>query len=122
MVLGADVRDGKVSIGGWTEDLDMSIETLIERFLPHGLRQVVCTDISRDGMLQGPSVGLYAQLQRKYAGIDFTVSGGIASLDDIRRLDKAGLRKVIVGKAIYEGRITLAELEQWVAGQGQSHL
>lgn len=122
MVLGADVRDGKVSIGGWTEDLDMSIETLTERFLPHGLRQVVCTDISRDGMLQGPSVGLYTQLQRKYAGIDFTVSGGIASLDDIRRLDKAGLRKVIVGKAIYEGRITLAELEQWVAGQGQSHL
>lgn len=117
MVLGADIREGKVSVGGWLENLDMSIGTLTERFLPHGLRQVVCTDISRDGMLQGPSISLYTQLQRNYAQVDFTVSGGISSMDDIRRLDKEGLRKVIVGKAIYEGCITLAELEQWAAGQ-----
>ncbi len=120
MVLGADIREGKVSVSGWLENLDMSIETLTERFLPHGLRQVVCTDISRDGMLQGPSVSLYKRLQRSYDQVDFTVSGGIASMDDIRRLDKEGLRKVIVGKAIYEGCITLNELEQWAAGLDRS--
>lgn len=120
MVLGADIREGKVSVSGWLENLDMSIETLTERFLPHGLRQVVCTDISRDGMLQGPSVSLYKRLQQSYDQVDFTVSGGIASMDDIRRLDKEGLRKVIVGKAIYEGYITLNELEQWAAGLDRS--
>lgn len=120
MVLGADIREGKVSVSGWLENLDMSIETLTERFLPHGLRQVVCTDISRDGMLQGPSVSLYKRLQQSYDQVDFTVSGGIASMDDIRRLDKEGLRKVIVGKAIYEGYITLNELEQWTAGLDRS--
>ena len=117
MVLGADVREGKVSVSGWQEDLNLSIETLIDKFRPHGLNQVICTDISRDGMLQGPSFDLYSQLQNAYPDIDFTVSGGISSMDDIRRLDSMNLRKVIIGKAIYEGRISLKEIETYIISQ-----
>ncbi|MBQ2268867.1 MAG: 1-(5-phosphoribosyl)-5-[Bacteroidaceae bacterium] len=117
MVLGADVREGKVSVSGWQEDLNLGIEALIDTFQPHGLRQVICTDISRDGMLQGPSFDLYTQLQTAYPDIDFTVSGGISSMDDIRRLNSLNLRKVIIGKAIYEGRISLKEIETYIITQ-----
>lgn len=113
MVLGADVRDGKISVNGWQEDLAVTIEELIDGFLPMGLSQVVCTDITRDGMLQGPTDELYVQLQERYPMVDFTVSGGIGSMADIERLNEKGLRKVIVGKAIYENRITLKDIEQW---------
>ena len=113
MVLGADVRNSKVSVNGWQEDLAVTIEELIDGFIPMGLSQVVCTDITRDGMLQGPSDELYVKLQSSYPSVDFTVSGGIGSMADIERLDEKGLRKVIIGKAIYENRITLKDIEQW---------
>lgn len=113
MVLGVDVREGRVSVNGWQEDLSLGIDDVVEEFLPQDLKQVVCTDISRDGMLQGPSFDLYTDLQHRYEGVDFTVSGGISSMADIGRLDELGLRRVIVGKAIYENRITLKEIERW---------
>ena len=113
MVLGADVRNGKVSVNGWLEDLAVTIEELIDGFLPMDLSQVVCTDITRDGMLQGPTDELYVKLQSRYLSVDFTVSGGIGSMADIERLNEKGLRKVIVGKAIYENRITLKDIERW---------
>lgn len=114
MILGADVRNGKVSVNGWLEDLAISIEELIDGFLPYGLNQVICTDITKDGMLEGPSFGLYTDLQSQYESVDFTVSGGIASMADIERAEELKLCKVIVGKAIYENRITLKEIEQWL--------
>ena len=107
LILGADVRDGVVAIQGWTERSERTAPELIETFLPAGLRQVVCTDISRDGMLCGPAVALYADLQRRFPQVESTVSGGVSSPDDIARLEREGLRSVIVGKALYEGRITL---------------
>ena len=107
LILGADVRDGVVAIQGWTERSERTAPELIETFLPAGLRQVVCTDISRDGMLCGPAVALYADLQRRFPQVEITVSGGVSSPDDIARLEREGLRSVIVGKALYEGRITL---------------
>ncbi len=110
MVLGADVKGGRVSVNGWQEEVDLTIDQLIDRFLPLGLSQVICTEISRDGMLQGPATELYVRLQKKYPTIDVTVSGGISSRADIDQLRQLGLRKVIVGKAIYEGRIKLEEL------------
>lgn len=110
MVLGADVKGGRVSVNGWREEVDLTIDQLIDRFLPLGLNQVICTEISRDGMLQGPATELYVRLQKKYPTIDITVSGGISSRADIEQLRQLGLRKVIVGKAIYEGRIKLEEL------------
>ena len=114
IVLGADLRDGKVSVNGWLEDMELTIEQLIDGFLPHGLSQVICTDISRDGMLQGPSFDLYTRLQDSYDKVDFTVSGGISSMKDIEQCHEMGLRKVIVGKAIYENRITLKDIERWL--------
>ena len=107
LILGAVVRDGVEAIQGWTERSERTAPELIETFLPAGLRQVVCTDISRDGMLCGPAVALYADLQRRFPQVEITVSGGVSSPDDIARLEREGLRSVIVGKALYEGRITL---------------
>mgnify|MGYP002543719247 FL=1 len=111
VILGADVRDGKVATHGWLRESELGVDELIDRFAPCGLNQVICTDISKDGMLQGPSFGMYGRLQTRYSVINITVSGGVGSLDDILKLNDMGLRSVIVGKAIYEGRITLKELE-----------
>ncbi|WP_298063581.1 1-(5-phosphoribosyl)-5-[(5-phosphoribosylamino)methylideneamino]imidazole-4-carboxamide isomerase [uncultured Rikenella sp.] len=112
IVLGADTKGGKVAINGWREAAETDVQTIVRRFAARGLRQVICTDISRDGMLAGPNFGLYAALQTEFPGVEITVSGGIATTDDLVRLDAMGLRSVIVGKAIYEGRITLKELER----------
>ena len=114
LILGADINDGRVAINGWLEKSRQTIDALIDRFVPHGLSEVICTDISKDGMLQGPTFDLYARLQEKYPEQGIIVSGGISKMDDIRRLDEMHLRHVIVGKAIYEGRITLEELKQWL--------
>ena len=103
---------GSVAIQGWLESSALSAPELIGRFLPQGLAQVICTDISRDGMLCGPSAAFYAELQSRFPAVEITVSGGISGMDDIGELDRQGLRSVIVGKALYEGRITLKELER----------
>lgn len=112
IILGSDTKAGKVAINGWLESSETDVQTIVRRFAERGLRQVICTDISRDGMLEGPNFELYTTLQSEFPEVDITVSGGISSLDDIVRLDDMGLRSVIVGKAIYEGRITLKDLER----------
>lgn len=112
LILGADVNDGRVAINGWMDQSEQTIESLIDRFTPHGLREVICTDIAKDGMLQGPSFDLYARLQAAYPELDIIVSGGISAMDDIYRLNEMNLRHVIVGKAIYEGRISLEEIRR----------
>ncbi len=114
MILGADVRDGQIAVKGWLEQVPVGIDALVERFLPLGLKECIVTDISRDGMLQGPSTPLYQRLQQAFPAVSFTVSGGISSVEDIRTLDSLGLRKVIVGKALYEQRITLKDLKEWL--------
>ncbi|MBQ0043920.1 MAG: 1-(5-phosphoribosyl)-5-[(5-phosphoribosylamino)methylideneamino]imidazole-4-carboxamide isomerase [Bacteroidales bacterium] len=125
MVLGADVRKSEdklnmfgepmfnIAVKGWQESVELTIENLIDRFLPLGLNQAIVTDISRDGMLLGPNSPLYVGLQERYQSVDFTVSGGISSMDEIVALDKAGLRKVIIGKAIYENKISLEDIRRW---------
>ena len=112
LILGADIRDGKAAVQGWTEASELSAQELIAQFAPQGLSQVICTDIARDGMLCGASAEFYAALQGQFPGVEITVSGGIGSMADIEALDGAGLRSVIVGKALYEGRITLEELKR----------
>ena len=112
IVLALDVRidaAGRrtIAVSGWQESSGVVIEDLIRAFEPAGLRHVLTTDISRDGMLCGPAVALYADLQRRFPQVEITVSGGVSSPDDIARLEREGLRSVIVGKALYEGRITL---------------
>lgn len=112
MVLGADVKDGKIAVGGWLSTEDVTIEELISRFIPHGLNQVIVTDVSKDGMLEGPNINLYLKLQEIFPTVEVTVSGGISHINDIIELKEKGLRKVIVGKAIYEGYVTLEQLHE----------
>ncbi len=116
IILGADTKDGKVAINGWLESSQMSVDELIERFAAAGLSQVICTDIAQDGTLEGASTPLYVALQERFPQIDITVSGGISSADDILSLNDHNLRSVIVGKAIYEGRITFEQLAKLVGG------
>ncbi|MDE5844396.1 MAG: 1-(5-phosphoribosyl)-5-[(5-phosphoribosylamino)methylideneamino]imidazole-4-carboxamide isomerase [Muribaculaceae bacterium] len=117
MVLGADVSNGKIAVNGWLETDEIGIEDLTERFLPYGLERCIVTEISRDGMLQGPATELYVDLQKRFPDINFTVSGGVSSIDDIIKLDEAGLKSVIVGKAIYENRIPLKFIEEWLQNE-----
>ena len=105
-----DLRDGRIAIAGWLEETPLGAAELIGRFRKQGLQQVICTDIARDGMLCGPATSFYAALQAEFPDVEITVSGGIATLGDLTALDRAGLRSVIVGKALYEGRITLEDL------------
>lgn len=114
MVLGADVRNGKIAVAGWLSEEELTIEEIIGRFAQDGLSQAIVTDITKDGMLKGPSFDLYSQLREKFPSVSLTVSGGISSMDDIFRLAELKLSRVIVGKAIYEGRISLKELERFI--------
>ena len=113
MIFGADVLDSRIRVNGWTEGSEASLDDLLMRFSTHSLSQVVCTDISRDGMLSGPNTQMYLTLQNAFPGIDFTVSGGISADSDIASLDSLSLRRVIVGKAFYEGKISMEELGKW---------
>ncbi len=114
IILGADIKDGKVATHGWLQSSALTAAELIGRFSTAGLTQAICTDISKDGMLQGPAFELYRELQEEFPGVDVTVSGGISSMEDIVRLDAMGLRSVIVGKALYESKITLNELSIFI--------
>ncbi len=114
LVLGADVRNGKVCIHGWEKESQYSAAELIEIFLPFGLNQAVCTEISRDGTLTGPAWDFYIALQREYGNkVCLTVSGGVSSMADVEEADRLGLPRIIVGKAFYEGKITLKEMSKW---------
>lgn len=117
VILGADVRGRNVATHGWLKESQVSIDEIIGWFLPFGLKQLICTDISKDGMLQGPNFPLYVELKDNFPTVDTTLSGGISSMDDIRKAHELGLHSVIIGKAIYEGRITLKDLELWLQNE-----
>ena len=112
IILGADVSDGKICINGWKEKSETLLMPFIERYYNAGVRNVLCTDISRDGMLQGASVSLYKQVMSKFPSLHLIASGGVSSESDINDLDKAGIPAVVFGKAIYEGRVDLGALAQ----------
>lgn len=112
LVLGADARDGRISINGWLEDSPVMLTDFLARYMQAGTRNVLCTDISRDGMLQGPAVGLYKDIMQAYPQCHLIASGGVSCIDDIDRLEEAGIPAVVFGKAIYEGRIDLNELSK----------
>ncbi|MBN9380779.1 MAG: 1-(5-phosphoribosyl)-5-[(5-phosphoribosylamino)methylideneamino]imidazole-4-carboxamide isomerase [Chitinophagaceae bacterium] len=111
-LLGADVKDEKIAVSGWLETTDKWIYDFIEEYLQRGIRQVFCTDVSKDGLLQGPSLALYKNITGKFPQLHFIASGGVSGLDDVYRLEEIGCKGVIIGKAIYEGRITLQELSK----------
>ena len=110
MILGADVRQGKVSINGWLEDSQESLPDFLNRYIQAGTRYVLCTEISRDGTLGGPAIDLYSSVMQAHPQCHLIASGGVSGLQDILDLQQAGIPAVVFGKAIYEGRIDLQEL------------
>ena len=113
MILGADVRNGKISINGWKEDSAEDLLPFLKKYIDHGVKTVLCTEISKDGTLQGPAIELYKQVMAEYPQLHLIASGGVSSLEDIKALDEAGIPAVVFGKAIYEGKINLKELWDW---------
>ena len=110
LILGADVRNGRVSINGWKEDSDVMLEDFLLRYIKEGTKNVLCTEISRDGTLAGPAIELYQSIMRRYPECYLIASGGVGSTDDILALDAAGIPAVVFGKAYYEGRIEMEKI------------
>ncbi len=113
MILGADVRNGKISINGWKEDSAEDLLPFLRKYIDAGVKTVLCTEISKDGTLQGPAIELYKEVMTAYPTLHLIASGGVSSIDDIKTLDRAGIPAVVFGKAIYEGKINLNELWDW---------
>lgn len=110
MILGLDLKDGKMAYGGWLETSDRSISDFLQPMQDAGLKTVLSTDISRDGMLSGPNIQMYKDLQSKFPTLNWIASGGVSNMEDLRRLQKIDVYGVVVGKAYYEGRIRLQEM------------
>ena len=112
-VIGADVKHGKISINGWKEEGDQELYDFINQYKSIGVRNILCTDISRDGMLKGPATGLYVSILNHFPDLNLIASGGISSADDIRSLNENGIPSVIFGKAFYEGRVRFEDLYEF---------
>lgn len=112
IILGADCKDHKIAVSGWGESTSIDIIPFLEGYAHHGVKKVVCTDISKDGMLQGPSTALYKEILGYFPDLYLIASGGVSCFQDIIDLEEAGVPAVILGKAIYENRITLEELNR----------
>ena len=110
MILGADVRHGKISINGWKEDSGEDLLPFLKKYIDAGVKNVLCTEISKDGTLAGPAIELYQEIMAAYPQLHLIASGGVSSKEDIEALDAAGIPAVVFGKAIYEGRIDLSKL------------
>lgn len=113
-LLGADVKEEKIAVSGWTETTDLWIYDFIEKYTAKGIQQVFCTDVSKDGLLEGPAIELYKNIINKFPSLHFIASGGVSSMEDLEDLMEIGCKGVIIGKAIYENRISLPELIQFM--------
>ncbi|MCU0391940.1 MAG: 1-(5-phosphoribosyl)-5-[(5-phosphoribosylamino)methylideneamino]imidazole-4-carboxamide isomerase [Thermoflexibacter sp.] len=114
IILGADVKEGKIAVSGWQETTDISITSFIQSYLQRGVKYVICTDISKDGMLAGTSIDLYKRLRHALPHALLIASGGVSSLQDLIDLKNIGMKGAIIGKAIYEGKISLEELKDFI--------
>ena len=113
-IVGADVKGEKITINGWTKTTDVWIYDFLEENISNGIKQIFCTDVSKDGALEGPSVELYQNIIQKFPHLHFIASGGVSSIDDVHHLHDIGCKGVIIGKAIYENRITLQQLKSFL--------
>jgi len=114
IILGADVKDEKIAVGGWLETTELELLPFIKNYINKGIDKIICTDISKDGMLQGVALELYKKMLIAQPNMYLIASGGVSSIGDIEQLLEAGIPAVITGKAIYEGRITLKELSRFI--------
>jgi phosphoribosylformimino-5-aminoimidazole carboxamide ribotide isomerase len=109
-LLGADVKDEKIAVSGWLETTDIDVYDFVQKYILHGVQQIFCTDVSKDGKLEGPSIALYKNIIQKFPSLDFIASGGVSSMNDLFELKEIGCSAVIIGKAIYEEKISLEEI------------
>jgi phosphoribosylformimino-5-aminoimidazole carboxamide ribotide isomerase len=114
IILGADVNKGYIALQGWTEQSDLEICSFVGRYISKGINKVISTDISRDGTLQGPSMELYAMLLTAFPDLYVIASGGVSCIDDVAALEKSGVPAVIIGKALYENKISWEQLKQYL--------
>jgi phosphoribosylformimino-5-aminoimidazole carboxamide ribotide isomerase len=114
-LLGADVKDELIAVGGWLETTQIRIYDFIQSYVQRGIVQLFCTDVSKDGKLEGPSLALYQTIIEQFPGLHFIASGGVSSVKDLEDLASIGCSGAIVGKAIYEGRIPLKDLSRFSA-------
>ena len=115
IILGADVKDKKIAVGGWLETTNLELFPFVEKYKEEGINKIICTDISKDGMLAGPSIELYKEILQKFPDLYLIASGGVSSMNDIEQLQEANVPAVITGKAIYEGEIKLNELSSFLS-------
>ncbi len=106
-IFGMDLKDGRVAVGGWLETGNQSLEELLHPMMQHGLSEVLCTDIARDGMLSGPNLPMYADLSKRFSDLRFIASGGVSSSEDLDKLETAGLFACVIGKAWLDGKVEL---------------
>ena len=111
LILGADVRNGKISINGWKEDSEEKLSSFLKQYTEKGVRNVLCTEISKDGTLQGPAIELYKEIMTAHPQLHLIASGGVSSNEDIEALEAAGIPAVVFGKAFYEGKIDIDKLK-----------
>jgi phosphoribosylformimino-5-aminoimidazole carboxamide ribotide isomerase len=112
-ILGADVRNFKIAVGGWLETSSIDLFDFIGEYVARGITNVLCTDISKDGTLTGPSFELYKQIMAKFPSIDLIASGGVSKIEDVLELDQNKIPSVVIGKAIYENKISLVDLAEF---------
>ena len=117
LILGADAKNRRIATHGWEKDSGIDVVDFIEQYTAQGFAYVLCTDVAKDGMLQGPSLELYYELLAKIEEISLIASGGVSTLDDLYQLEELGCAAAIIGKAIYEGKISLKELERYQVEQ-----
>lgn len=115
IILGADARDEKIAVSGWQEVTERSVYDLIDQYHQQGLNYTISTDVAKDGLLQGPSFDLYEEIQKRFPKMNIIASGGVKAFDDIHQLNEMGIYGVIVGKAFYEGNITLQDFTNFYA-------
>ena len=114
IILGADVKNGRISINGWKEESSDELIPFLDKYIQRGVQKVLCTEISKDGTLQGPATALYREIMTQFPQCHLIASGGVSSMNDLQELNQAGIPAVVFGKAIYEGRIALKDLALWM--------
>ena len=114
IILGADAKDKRIAVSGWMEDSSLELIPFLHDYTKEGIYKVLCTDISKDGMLQGPSIALYEEIMKEFPEMHLIASGGVSCLQDLIALEEAGIPAVVFGKALYEGRITMKDLNRFM--------
>ena len=114
IILGADAKDKRIAVSGWMEDSSVELIPFLHDYTKEGIYKVLCTDISKDGMLQGPSIALYKEIMKEFPEMHLIASGGVSCLQDLIALEEAGIPAVVFGKALYEGRITMKDLNRFM--------